>query len=118
MLVLTTQTELGQLFKLPVLIHHYMEHVDMDGDKSFMEFMKEHYVGNIEHADDIHNDHESLPFKTLDVNTGLTLIEPNIPDYEVSAVQLHASSEKNVIPNQMLHSSDCGNSIWQPPCLA
>ncbi len=43
---LTGHTELGQLFKLPLLFSHYFQHHRQDPSISFGEFMAMHYGGD------------------------------------------------------------------------
>ncbi len=116
-LVLATNTELGQLFKLPVLIHHYLEHVELDGQKSFADFLAEHYSSEINHPDDAHSDHENLPFKAIDFHIAQGLIFVSHPEFNLTASSLASSSPKRIAGNQNLHSTDAGDNIWQPPCF-
>jgi hypothetical protein len=112
-----TQTELGQVFKLPVLVHHYLEHQEMDNEMSLADFLSQHYSGDIQHPDDIHGDHAQLPFKTVDVHQGLTLSVPTVFEYECNSSSFTASTLKLPL-YKMLQSEDAGDSIWQPPCIA
>ena len=57
-----TQTPLGQLMKLPVLIEHFYKHKLQDG-VSLLEFLNDHYAS--EHNDADQSEDERLPFKTL-----------------------------------------------------
>ena len=61
-LLTVTQTPLGQLIKLPLLIEHYYKHKLRDG-VSLLAFLNDHYTS-------VHNDadqpeDERLPFKTI-----------------------------------------------------
>lgn len=56
-----TQTPLGQLLKLPVLIEHFDKHRKQDG-MSFWEFMNDHYTND--HNDADRSEDDQLPFKT------------------------------------------------------
>jgi len=116
-LVLATNTEFGQLFKLPVLIHHYLEHLEVDGQKSFADFLAEHYASEINHPDDAHSDHENLPFKSVDFHIVQVLIVVSHPEFKLSENSLASSSPKRIAGNQYLHSTGVGDSIWQPPCF-
>ena len=61
-LLTLTQTPLGQLIKLPVLIEHYHKHKLQDG-VSLLGFLKDHYTS--EHNDADQPEDERLPFKTM-----------------------------------------------------
>jgi hypothetical protein len=71
-LLTLTQTPLGQLAKLPVLIEHYYKHKKQDG-VSLLEFLKDHYAKG--HNDADQSEDEQLPFKTLILqNIGFALV--------------------------------------------
>jgi hypothetical protein len=57
-----TQTPLGQLLKLPVLIEHFQKHQEQNGD-SLLGFLKDHYA--TEHQDADQSEDQQLPFKTV-----------------------------------------------------
>ena len=61
-LLTVTQTPLGQLIKLPLLIEHYYKHKLYDG-VSLLEFLNDHYTS--EHSDADQPEDERLPFKTI-----------------------------------------------------
>lgn len=61
-LLILTQTPLGQLMKLPVLIEHFYKHKLHDG-VSLLDFLSDHYTS--EHYDADQPEDEQLPFKTI-----------------------------------------------------
>ena len=61
-LLTLTQTPLGQLMKLPVLIEHFIKHKQQDG-VSLWEFLNDHYTSR--HNDADQSEDEQLPFKTV-----------------------------------------------------
>ncbi len=112
---LISNTELHQLLKLPVLIHHYIEHQDQDQGISFSQFLSKHYNSEENHADTGHNDHKNLPFKTNDCTSihvsvaaehkfVFSICHPNIASENISTVY-----------NEIFYSSAILNKIWQPP---
>lgn len=115
---LSTNTEFGQLLKLPVLIHHYFEHVELDENESLINFLKVHYEREINHPDDVHGDHERLPFKTTDFHTAHVpvILQP-------LTIEIPSITEKAVIQDNKVYSIDEHYSfahlrnIWQPPRL-
>ncbi len=65
---LTATTQFHELLKMPLLVVHYMEHLqEEDGPLSFADFLHRHYSDH--HKDDLalekhHNKHDNLPFKS------------------------------------------------------
>lgn len=118
LIFLSTSTELGQLFKLPVLIHHYLEHVEIDENESFANFLRVHYEREINHPDDIHGDHERLPFKTSDIHTAHVPVILQHVQIEIPSIP-----EKTIIQDKKIYSIEEHYSfahlrnIWQPPRL-
>ena len=113
-------TGVGQLLKLPTLIHHYLEHHDDENeeehDLSFLDFLKIHYFED-NHADNAEHDHNNLPFKTLDcpsVNIVFVSAQPHIFVLYTASIL----SSKNVAVYALKHySSTSFGNIWQPPKL-
>ena len=114
-------TEIGQLLKLPALIHHYLEHKadknDDDHDISFIDFLKMHYNENNTRSDNANHDHQNLPFKTCDcqfLTTLIALVQQNV--FAINTPSLISS--KNVASYTEQHyTSQSFGSIWQPPKL-
>jgi hypothetical protein len=108
-------TELHHLLKLPLLIHHYIEHHPDEQDKSFAHFLADHYSNNPEHSDKDHHENNNLPFKTNDCATMHNTIA-FYPEHNFSINEPHLVSEKvSEIYNEIIYSSAVQNSIWQPP---
>jgi hypothetical protein len=115
---LSTNTELHQLLKLPVLIHHYLVHHQDEQDKSFFHFLSDHYSSNPEHSDNDHQEHGNLPFKTADcatahvslafVNLTLHYILRPIAFYDIISPIYNGAS----------YSYALINNIWQPPKMS
>jgi hypothetical protein len=118
---LCANTEIGQLLKLPTLIHHYLEHHDDknddDHDISFIDFLKKHYNENDNHSDNAKHDHQNLPFKTTDCNS-LNIVIALVQQTVFSLRTTTIISSKNVIYYTEQHyTSKSFGSIWQPPKL-
>jgi hypothetical protein len=60
--MLSAQSPLGQLFKIPLLIEHFNKHQKQHG-VSFIDFLYDHYSSG--HNDGDLPEDEQLPFKTL-----------------------------------------------------
>ena len=74
-LLTVTQTPLGQLVKLPVLIEHFSKHKKQDG-VSLLQFLTDHY--SAKHNDADRSEDEQLPFKTVILQNPGFAIMPSI----------------------------------------
>lgn len=114
---LCAYTELGQIMKFPVLIHHYLEHVELNQNESFLSFLNTHYQKEINHPDDRHGDHQRLPFKTSDCHsTHIPVIVPQ-PEFGFSIPTAIEFNTMKVYPTEEHHSFAHIETIWQPPRL-
>lgn len=110
LLVLTiTQTPVGQLLKLPLLIEHFYKH-KKQGGISLLKFLKEHY--SAEHNDADRSEDKQLPFKTVIVQSiGFALLP--------SAVSADLSSNldipQKIIPRGFNIAQQDRNAIFHPP---
>ncbi len=115
---LCVNTELHQLLRLPVLIHHFLDHSNQEPEISFVEFLNEHYSSNQKHSDNSHKDHDKLPFKTLDCsNAHVALAFVNHSEFSIPTPTTFydkiSSSYYSVI-----YSSTVIRNIWQPPKIS
>ncbi|HET8963956.1 MAG TPA: hypothetical protein VFM99_08670 [Chitinophagales bacterium] len=116
-LFLYANTEMHEILKIPVLVHHYLELDDNNNSESFIGFLNEHYNNNNSHndTDNKHHDHQKLPFKTNDcatVHTVLAFTNANnlfVGQFEYCTVKVIS------IYNVLIHSSSFQNKILQPP---
>jgi hypothetical protein len=116
---LCANTEIGQLLKLPTLIHHYLEHHDDtnddDHDISFIDFLKKHYNENDNHSDNAKHNHQNLPFKTIDchaVNTVIAFTQQTVSTLQATSI---ISSKNVAFYTEQHYTSKSFGSIWQPP---
>jgi len=117
LLQLFTTTEMGELFKLPVLIQHYFEHDEKDDDHlTFFAFIREHYAEMHAAATQNHSDqHKKLPFKVMDcgffssitATVPLTYFASEFPVINYSTI---ITTKNN--PSTYFHYLA---NIWQPP---
>lgn len=115
---LFANTELKQLLKLPVLIHHYIEHHKDDAGKSLLAFLHEHYAeehtpstSSQHHA----NDHQNLPFKSH--HTGISQIPVFCSlstGFDCTLESILPVTVKNHYTEQS-HYPSALSRIWQPP---
>ena len=62
LLLFTSQTELGQFFRLPFAVQHYLGHRQEKESLSLLDFLAEHY--NNSHNDEDWASDSQLPFKS------------------------------------------------------
>jgi hypothetical protein len=80
-LLTLTQTPLGQLMKLPVLIEHFCKHKRCDG-VSLLGFLNDHYTSK--HNDADQSEDERLPFKTIIVQHISIAVMPSVSKTDFS----------------------------------
>lgn len=72
-------TEAGQLFKLPLLVQHYLKHQRSENGLSFAGFLKTHYLQDHKEDGDKKQDRQ-LPFKTMNPeNICTSFLQPEAP---------------------------------------
>ncbi|MGB4399954.1 MAG: hypothetical protein WBJ10_11335 [Daejeonella sp.] len=110
---LSATTCIGELFKAPILMTHFIEHRADDSSITFYQFIYQHYQDD--DGNDKDNDRDSqLPFKSQDnshSNTGVPLFINKIRFAPVSAISLVERSqyrEPNIPSPHLLR-------VWQPP---
>jgi len=111
---LFANTEMGELLKLPVLIHHYLEHHDDDAGISFAGFLHKHYDEENSHPSP-NNEHQKLPFKSHDLGfSQTTLVFQSPAVFELKIGNL-LSTKINISYSEGFYSSSILSRIWQPP---
>jgi len=112
-LYLFSTTELSQLFKIPALVSHYLEH-KASSNLSIIEFMTIHYANeNVRDAD--YDKDMKLPFKTHE-NCG-TMVSALIgqPFLHINKpIYFHLKKAKYILSNHKVIVAYLA-SIWQPP---
>lgn len=114
-LLLSVNATFGEVLHLPTLIHHYLEHADLDGQTSVAGFIAMHYADRINHPDDHHHDHQRLPFKSTDCHLTATLgvLFPYAPVME--RMMPEAISRTGITMRPQHYANAYLHSIWQPP---
>jgi len=114
---LSANTAFGEVLKLPLLIHHYIEHTQEDNDNSIVDFLVKHYGKDINHHhNDSHHDHDNLPFKTINVHSvQVVYIQPLFVEF---SRQIAEKELEIPILQQQNYSNAYLNSIWQPPQIS
>jgi hypothetical protein len=114
-LYLFSSTEFKQLIKLPLLFEHYKEHKAIDGNISFLQFLRIHYHDATVIDDDYARDMQ-LPFKSHDVCHSNSITALTATFFPVTLEKLpSACIQKHIISNDDFINSVYLSSVWQPP---
>ena len=109
--LLSVQTPLGQVLKLPLLIEHYLKHQKQTG-VSLLGFIADHY--SHEHQDADRSEDQQLPFKTvLLLNMGSAIVPPLIKSN--FGVELTCPKKTLLNDHQKPQQHLC--NIFHPPCF-
>ena len=108
---LCANTSLGQLVKLPNLVEHYKAHKNelSSNSISFFDYVKLHYAKNV----DNNQDHQNLPFKTLDNSISVLFVFPFMT-FQLPIVNSIIAIKKKFFYNKSF-TSNLIISIWLPP---
>jgi hypothetical protein len=107
--MVSIQTPLQQLFKLPLLVEHYLKHQQRD-KVSLLGFLEDHYAAD--HKDADLPEDEQLPFKNITFYTiGYAIVTPSIQ----ANVLVPLPAEKKVIFPDSYTPQQHLASIFHPP---
>ena len=112
---LTANIAFGEVWKLPVLVQHYGEHEALQGNISFLDFLKEHYTDPNSHSDLPYHHHDNLPLKTLNIYS--TSVVCFIPNFGIGEEQILFESTSHNVPlyQEGNFINNYLSQIWQPP---
>ena len=111
---LSSNTQLHEIFKLPALFEHYLEHHQSNASLSFFDFLKMHYADN----NIIYPDYEEdmkLPFKSTDVCDYFVAIFSMLPNHPTIKEPLHTQETMFAEFKHQFICTSVLNAIWQPP---
>jgi|SRR5688572_28173545 len=77
-LVVSVQTPVGQLFKLPLLVEHFIKH-QKQNHNSLIGFLEDHYTNG--HNDSDLPEDENLPFKNIMYYAAFAIVPGVIKNY-------------------------------------
>jgi hypothetical protein len=110
--LLSAQTPFGQVFKLPLLVEHFIKHQQRSGTSLFT-FIIDHY--SHEHQDADRSEDGQLPFKSLLVLNMASAIVPPL-------VKADFAVKPNAVPKTALNLSRTPQKhlsrIFHPPCAS
>lgn len=113
--LLFANTQFGEILKLPMLVHHYIEHEQLEPKVSLIDFLIEHYANPSQHRDYAHHHHDNLPLKSANCHlSNVISIVPEIftelAENELFLDQLNLSTYRN-----HPYTNKYVDQIWQPP---
>lgn len=113
--MLSTNSELLELVKLPVLVEHFKEHQQWDPSLSIVGFLYMHYFQDDNAYGDQQRDME-MPFKTAlhSATSFVWFIIPS-PDNTIVSKVIYQKLDQTPIINDVDYSVQYLSSIWQPP---
>lgn len=111
-IMVSIQTPVGQFFKLPLLIEHFIKHQKQNG-VSFIGFLNDHYSSG--HTDNDLPEDNQLPFKNITFHTIGYAIVPGIIK---ATIILSFHGEKKVVFPETYAQQQHLASIFHPPKAA
>ena len=109
---LSVNTELHQVFRLPVFFEHYFEHKKNNENITFLNFIALHYSGNAVQHDNHDNE---LPFKSNHCDELLISIALPPDNFFESVVNEFPDVATSIVASSPFVPSSVLFSIWQPP---
>jgi len=104
--------------RLPILVHHFIDHREIDHKISFIDFIKKHYSENSNATHDHKGEHKHLPFKSNDCSTVHSMISLfELPSFNFKHHYVVLNKEKTTYIKHFNSSAFLSN-IWQPPKTA
>jgi len=114
-IVLATNTSVGELFKVPVLLNHFLEHRQRDHNIGLSQFMSMHYWGNDIKDNDTDRDMK-LPFKKLTQTHHQLLYQKSIGIWQPLN---NIITIRNIeIPQDPSFQNHDGTQLYRPPQFA
>ena len=108
--------EFRQVFKLPILMEHFINHQLVNNDYTLMGFFEHHYVNKS--LDNDYKQDKKLPFRTYDfstVSTPLVCTFQEFPEYIPKKPKTLITEKINHYFYKKNFISDFHYSIFQPP---
>lgn len=108
-----SNTSFNEVFKLPALVTHYIEHHRLDNNVGIIRFLSMHYWGEDINDNDQDKDMQ-LPFKKADAYTGFQLAVPVAkPVFEKQQFFIKVISRPVSQDNNL--SNPALESLFRPP---
>ncbi|RTY73454.1 hypothetical protein EKL97_07785 [Flavobacterium sp. LS1P28] len=116
---LCANTEMGQLLKLPNLLQHFSNHQKDYSNQniSLLDFIAIHYNDTQHHSDQEKDNHQSLPFKTINQSVNTALAFENQTEFSFRKPNTISVNSTVPFPPEF-YNSDVFACIWLPPKLS
>ncbi|HET6769114.1 MAG TPA: hypothetical protein VFH08_17005 [Chitinophagaceae bacterium] len=114
-LLLNGSTEIHQLWKLPFLVKHYLQHRNDDPLLSFTTFLKIHYTDRDHPDDNDDKDDNELPFKSIG---NISHIDTPVLEKQIAATGNYCLPEKLTTYYPKGIPDNRSFSIFHPPRIA
>lgn len=111
---LTGFTPFKEVWKLPILIEHFMEHRAEDPSISILAFLDIHYMHGSPRDADYERDMQ-LPFKVISHVGVMSVTVPPSCIFFQPAPPFYSKKEKPILYDVVAYSFNFHSSIWQPP---
>ena len=112
---LLTATELNELFKLPLLVDHFVQHNEGNKHVNFWDFLCDHYSTNTIKDTD-YEEYMKLPFKSQSHFEKNNTINSFCFELSVYSNNLISFTVKDfVFISEQFNNNSSINTIWQPP---
>lgn len=108
-LLVSAQTPVGQVLKLPLLVEHFLKHQEQEG-ASLIGFLDEHYISDHQDAD-LPED-EQLPFKSL---AHYSIGSAIVPELAETKLPVHIPPGKKPVIPQISIPQQHLPGIFHPP---
>ena len=108
-LLVSAQTPVGQLLKLPILIEHFIKHQQQNGF-SFIGFLKDHYKPD--HNDADLPEDQQLPFKNI---TFYSIGYAIVPGVIKTNATIAFAFDKKIVFAEFYTAQQHLGSIFHPP---
>ncbi|MCO5267814.1 MAG: hypothetical protein M9897_02840 [Brumimicrobium sp.] len=115
---LTGNTDLRELAKFPMLIHHYVEHLEEEGGESIIDFIAMHYSDSHHNKENTSHEHDKLPFKSIQHNFAQSAIDIPILFNGIEKNEFIDNEYGNILYIPSQYSNSFLTKIWQPPRLS
>ena len=115
LLLFISTTELKELFRVPVLVDHFLKHKDSDRSMSVIDFLKIHYVGEKQDDNDDQEDGQ-LPFKGISESTVSSFFSGEHFFVSGTIIPQYTGFRHNYFQSSV--PINFGNSLFRPPRLS
>ncbi len=111
--IVSSKTEMHEVFKFPLLLHHFFEHREDDKSISFIDFIQMHYSEGSHQKQNHH--HEKLPFKSHCTQLNYSIADVIFNADIAIQFELSPGLKTPAIYQEPYYGLTGLDNIWQPP---